>query len=486
MKGKTEGACNLKIETFKSVGALFGLFFEAGNLEELFDRLFSFFKSCTACGEAILYYLLKQQWMFARSGGGRGVIDIREDSVAFGAFTAKQPFSETLKGEESPAEKNWAYPLLWKDQLIGVLVLKDVKNLPDPLALAGFLRFAAVLIDSLIRDSGRFEASSVELEQVFQSNPDGIAVINRRREILKINDSLLGLLKYEREEVSGKKCFEIFNNCHCEKCKIFKQVEEFGRQELDIELKDRYGIPIPCILSVSPLKNNMGEVIGIIQNVKDISDRKNSEAQVANSLKEKEILLKEIHHRVKNNLQVIIALLELKKDISENHEVFCILTECVQRIRSMALVHEEMYKSDDFRKIRFDQYSRILIRLILEEYAKEDELKLIMDIDESIVFNINYMIPLGLILNELTTNTIKHGLAGKKSGEIVLSVKRHGAWYKLIYRDNGKGIPADMDFRKITTLGMQLIFNLTHQIGGSLELNRNRGAEFIFSFRYAG
>lgn len=216
----------------------------------------------------------------------------------------------------------------------------------------------------------------------------------------------------------------------------------------------------------------------------DITERTKTEEQVRKNLLEKEVMLKEIHHRVKNNMNVITSLLHLQaKRIETKEQALAAFEESRNRIFSMALVHEQLYKSDDLSKIDMKNYIES-ISLKLKQNSTVDkhittELKV-----NNIFLEVTHAIPCGLILNELLTNIYKHAFTDKKQGKIIISFKQPAEnEYELIVKDNGKGLQEDIDFQNINTLGLQLVKLLTDQIGGSLHVHRNSGTTFTIRFK---
>jgi len=211
--------------------------------------------------------------------------------------------------------------------------------------------------------------------------------------------------------------------------------------------------------------------------------RKKTEAQIRASLEEKDVLLKEVHHRVKNNMQVISSLLNLQSRHISDAGVLEMFRESQRRIRSMALIHERLYQSSDLSRIEFSQYLQNLATHLFHSYQVDSSrIRLSMDTEE-IFFNINTAIPCGLILNELVSNALKHAFPNGRNGEVTLELHRIlGDGYVLRVKDDGVGFPEGLDFRRTETLGMQIIVTLVNQIDGRLDLNRQSGTSFTIEF----
>lgn len=215
----------------------------------------------------------------------------------------------------------------------------------------------------------------------------------------------------------------------------------------------------------------------------DITDRRKDEEKIKKALTEKETLLREIHHRVKNNMQVIISLLKLQAQRIQDKDMKKPFEESEQRIRAMALVHERLYQKDDLSGINFSEYIHNIIRELKVAYHI-DERKVAVKINvEDIVFGVDSAIPCGLIINELITNCFKYAFPEDRSGEVIVNFTKEGNTYNLTIRDNGVGLAAGFDFRQTTTLGMQLVNVLTKQLLGNLQIRTDRGTEAVIAFK---
>jgi PAS domain S-box-containing protein len=216
--------------------------------------------------------------------------------------------------------------------------------------------------------------------------------------------------------------------------------------------------------------------------VQDITARKIAEKKLKESLEEKEMLLKEIHHRVKNNLMVISSLLNLQSQYIKDKEALDIFKESQNRARSMALIHERLYRSTDLKRIDFGDYIRTLANDLFHTYVTDPgKVRLNMNV-ENLMVDINTTVPLGLIVNELLTNSMKHGFIDGREGEIRIDFHKENETFVLIVSDTGVGFPEDLDFQNTSTLGLQLVNNLTSQLDGKIELNRDNGTEFRITF----
>jgi PAS domain S-box-containing protein len=229
------------------------------------------------------------------------------------------------------------------------------------------------------------------------------------------------------------------------------------------------------------LENSAGKRICFIGFLRDISDRKRVETQLQASLDEKEILLKEIHHRVKNNLQIISSLLRLQLKNLEDAAVSALFNECQNQIQSMALIHDQLYRNHDLSHINCYEYIRNLVKHLLRCHGVADSaIQFTLDID-NVFLGIDQAIPWGLIINELVTNALKYAFPDGQGQLCIRFVHIENA-FLLTVSDNGIGIPANTDICNTTTLGMNIVHTLTEQLNGHIRLESDSGATFHITF----
>ncbi len=226
-----------------------------------------------------------------------------------------------------------------------------------------------------------------------------------------------------------------------------------------------------------------GEVVNVIGFGRDVTERKRAEDQVRASLREKEVLLKEIHHRVKNNLQVMSSLLYLQSKNIKDIETLEMFQDSQSRVRSMALVHEKLYQSQDLARIDFAEYVRSLASYLFRSYGvNTNVIRLKINVDD-VFLGVDAAIPCGLIVNELVSNSLKHAFPGGRRGEIRIEFySEDDGQYALMVSDDGVGFPEDLDFRDTGSLGLQLVHTLIEQVGGIIELDRSDGTKFKITF----
>ncbi len=211
----------------------------------------------------------------------------------------------------------------------------------------------------------------------------------------------------------------------------------------------------------------------------EIAENKATQVTLANSLKEKELLLKEVHHRVKNNMQVISSLLNIQAEAADNEVFASLLGESQQRIKSMSLIHENLYQSDNLLEIDFEDYINMLANSLCRFYAVPG-VTILLDIQvEDIALDIETAVPCGLILNEIVSNSLKHAFKDRdEAGTISIKFIHSGCSYVLQIRDDGVGLPEDFQLANSTSMGMEIVSILTQQLDGKIRTLDGEGAGF--------
>lgn len=346
-----------------------------------------------------------------------------------------------------------------------------------------FLNSTRVWMKTLRESEERFK-------QVLSNSKDVLYKMNLDdRQYKYVSPAITSMLGYKPEEFLDGGISFIFSKMHPKDRERLQQVvEKYDHIEdneflpfVEFRLKDSSG-NWKWVNNVRTLvRNSEGKPEAIIGSVRDISTQKKQDKQIKESLKEKEILLQEIHHRVKNNLAIISSLLELQKD-NVSQEVEDLLSSSQSRIKSIAKVHEKLYESSTLSNIPLDTYIRELSDEIKNAYTsgkKNIEIQLDVvpfeiDLDEAI--------PIGLILNELINNAFKHAFKDHKEGIIRISLEKSGEGMELVVENNGNSIAEDFDPDQSDSLGMTLIRVLIKRVNGTLKIESGKWTRFIIQF----
>jgi PAS domain S-box-containing protein len=260
---------------------------------------------------------------------------------------------------------------------------------------------------------------------------------------------------------------------------------------IELELIRKDGSHVPIELSMANLILN-GRIVGRVGVARDITERRHADAQIKASLQEKEVLLREIHHRVKNNLQIISSLLNLQARDAKAPHVTQMLRESQNRVRSMALIHENLYQSVDMSRIDFTEYAKNLTTQLFRSYGVNPKSINIRIQADNIFFDVNTAIPCGLIINELISNSLKYAFPDGKNGEIYIDVSHdHQDNIQMVIGDNGIGLSARGDVMATNTLGLKLVAALINQLSATLTVDQSNGTRFCITLapekmRYEG
>lgn len=265
---------------------------------------------------------------------------------------------------------------------------------------------------------------------------------------------------------------------------LVRQATELLRVHTTLEARDReLADTLEQARKYREAEARAEELTGINEELtQEINRRQEAEAVIRASLREKEVLLKEIHHRVKNNLQIVSSLLNLQSGYIDDECALQIFKESQSRIQSMALAHEKLYQSEDLARVNFAEYIEGLVKFLTRSYGSGG-VHLALDV-APVFLSLDTSIPCGLIVSELVSNAFKYAFPQRRSGEIYVRLKSlDDAHYELVVGDTGIGFPDDVDFRNTESLGLQLVTTLADQLDGEIVLDTREGTEFQIRFR---
>ncbi|MGD2247633.1 MAG: histidine kinase N-terminal 7TM domain-containing protein [Candidatus Methanofastidiosia archaeon] len=329
--------------------------------------------------------------------------------------------------------------------------------------------------------------SEEKFRTIFENANDLIVYVDTQGKIVDINNKVEDIFGFKQEEIVGKEFTELssLGMGNMPKLKrFFREAIKNGKimPFFELEITHKAGHRIFVEISTKLIEKN-GNIEGILGVVRDVTERKRAEEEIKKSLEEKEVLLKEIHHRVKNNMQVISSLLSLQSHYVKDGQYKQMLKESQDRIRSMALIHEKLYESKDLADIDFKEYIKSLAYGLARSYGVSTHTVTFHIRIEDITLGIDTAIPCGLIVNELVANSLKHAFPDR-TGEITVGLEVVDGNIELTVSDNGVSIPEDINFRNTETLGLRLVTILAEdQLGGEIYLDRTKGTTFCITFR---
>ncbi len=386
-------------------------------------------------------------------------------------------------------------PIFSGGQIVGILCLEHI-GAPRTWQLEeqNFTAYLAQVISLALetRDRAQVETALRESEERFRQLAENIESIfwmidPQQQKTIYVSPAYEKVWGRSRQELYHQPLFYLAEAIHPEDREraVIQMTKHFqSHQDLEYRIVRPNG-EIRWIRDRSfPIRNEAGEIYHVAGIAEDITERKQAEEQMQASLKEKEVLLREIHHRVKNNLYIISNLLDLQSDVIQDKRLLALFSDSQTRIQSMALIHEQLYQSTDLGQVNFGDYiHRLVENLFFSLSHTKGLIKSIVNV-EPIQINLETAIPCGLLINELITNSLKHAFPNGRSGEVYvefyqdLDQKLH-----LEVRDNGVGISPDIDWDNLTSLGLKLVQILSKQLRATLNLNLSQGSsiELIFA-----
>jgi len=336
--------------------------------------------------------------------------------------------------------------------------------------------------NAMVSSLQKSTVSKAYLDNIIESIQEALFVTDKDGNLIRVNSAASRMVGYEIDEMINEPIDKFYNFK-----KMRQEYEKYHEKDFSFEfsLIHKNKSFVPVLFSEAKLMDNHGQYVGQVSVASDISDRKQAEEELKESLKEKEVMLAEIHHRVKNNLAVISGLLQLQGFSAKNEDVKKALSDSQMRIQSIALVHEMLYESESLAFIDYDHYINDLLQAISSMHlSASKEIKLTSDL-EPVSLSVNQAIPCSLLVNELIVNAFKHAFPENQKGEIKVTLRQNGEKVILRISDNGTGFSKEK-FNASGSLGATLIKALTSQLKGDFEIlesSASNGSVFKIEFK---
>ncbi len=345
----------------------------------------------------------------------------------------------------------------------------------EPVALVGVARD----ISDRKRMEEALRLSEARLRRIADAMRDVVTQVDAEGNVQYVSPSIEQVLGYRPEDTLGRSLFE---RVHPEEREAVEEMFlRAPREREGVMLNFRYqhagGHYIWLEAVGNLLLDGQGTVVGAVLGIRDVSEHKHADDRIRASLREKEVMLKEIHHRVKNNLQVISSLLSLQAEHVQDEEIRRVLRDSQSRVRSMAIIHQRLYQSTNLAEINFAGYIQELCSQLLRTYGSSGRnVSLVAEADE-IFLEVDKAIPCGIILNELVSNALKYAFPAGGEGTVAVEFRQKESDIQLVVRDDGVGMPADLGPRAAESLGLRLVHMLTEQIGGTVNVGASDGPD---------
>lgn len=351
-------------------------------------------------------------------------------------------------------------------------------------------RDASLVLANNVTENLKSEKRQKLLESVITNIRESVIILEAAEagsvpEIMYVNSGFSEMTGYTSSDVIGERIGKLFDEStnpeDAEKLKSALNKHESHETELLISRKD--GSTFWLHLSMVPVKSESGDVSHLIITGQDMTKRRISEEKLYNSLEEKEILLSEIHHRVKNNLALVSGMLQMQVFDEENEEVLNKLNNSMLRVETMASIHQLLYESSSFSRLEFSKIIDKLIKATHRSFSADKEIEMVVE-TEPIELNINQAVPCALIINEVITNVYKHAFKGRDKGWIRAKLSHDDSRVTFTLEDDGLGLPDGFDMSNLSSLGTKIITALVKQLMGTFELTprKESGTTFYLEF----
>jgi PAS domain S-box-containing protein len=320
------------------------------------------------------------------------------------------------------------------------------------------------------------------LDSLFNNSPEAIVLLDNKNRVVKVNREFEGLFGYKNEDIIGLHIDSLLSSeAEIEEASRFTRMAEAGEVVNAESVRRRVdGSPVEVSILGAPVEHD-GRIIGIFAIYRDISEWKKTEQRLYESLQEENVLLQEVHHRVKNNMQIISSLLNLEAMKIEDSKTRELLFVVQKRIQAMSLVHEKLYGSENISEVELAAYTRDLAGQVMEVFENSKRPEIDFHLEE-LKAGMDFAIPYGLIFNELVMNAHKHAFAGVENPRLMIKLYRGKKEVSLVVRDNGVGLSPDYRNKIKHSLGFTLIDSLVSQLQGRMSINSSKGTEWLIHF----
>jgi PAS domain S-box-containing protein len=389
-----------------------------------------------------------------------------EDRNAIGEvirdFELGKPFDIEYRIRDAAGKWRWL-----QDRSIGRQVVEDEI----------FIEGLAIEITQRKQFEEALQAKTIELDHYFGSSLDLLCIADLDGSFRRLNPEWEKTLGYSLADLVGKNFLDFVHAD--DQASTLAALTQLNSRETVLNFENRYRCKDGSYRWIEWRSRPVGN--SIYAAARDITERKRIEDQISTLLHEKELLLKEVHHRIKNNMNTISSLLQLQMEVQENATARLALQDAASRVQSMLILYDKLYRSENFSAVSIQEYFPALLDEVTSLFPHKDSVRIETQI-ENIFLAPKKLSPLGIILTELTTNAMKHAFPGRSDGVIAITAVKRGASVLIRFEDNGHGLPEAVTFANSSGFGMQLVEMLVKQIRGSISIERNRGTGFLLEF----
>ncbi|MBF0328355.1 MAG: PAS domain S-box protein [Nitrospirae bacterium] len=322
------------------------------------------------------------------------------------------------------------------------------------------------------------------LQTIIDTEPQCVKMLDADANLIMMNKAGLKMIQVDSlDQVKGQCVRPLIVSEHWESfMNLTKRVFMGESGSLVFEITGFKGRHLWLETHAVPFRNEQNEIVALLSVTLNITARRQADEKIRNLLAEKDLILKEVHHRIKNNMNVIAGLLSLQANMLENQEAVAALNDSKSRVISMMALYDKLYRSECFLEVSFKGYATLLINEITANFANRKKVRIEIHIEDFII-SAKLLSTVGIIINEIVTNAMKHAFSGRKDCLLSVSAALKNQYITLVIEDNGVGLPEFIDIHEPKGFGLQLLKMLTKQLGGSMKIEREQGTRFILKFK---